>query len=94
MQYSSSESATHRCLPVSEIFELIADSLDPKSRRRTLAALAQTCKTLYEASVPVLWKSQWGLVRLLRLLPSGTWSEVRVKGRSTLVRYFFPSTLA
>ncbi|KAL1940944.1 hypothetical protein VTO73DRAFT_7580 [Trametes versicolor] len=84
MQYSSSESAAHRCLPVSEIFELIADSLDPKSRRRTLAALAQTCKTLYEASVPVLWISQWGLVRLLRLLPSGTWSEVRVKGRSTL----------
>ncbi|OJT15409.1 hypothetical protein TRAPUB_8038, partial [Trametes pubescens] len=84
MQPSSSESAVHRCLPVSEIFQLIVDSLDSKSRRRTLLSLAQTCKMLYEASVPALWKSQFGLVRLLRLLPSGTWSEVRAKGRNTL----------
>ncbi|KAI8986866.1 hypothetical protein BD414DRAFT_440434 [Trametes punicea] len=68
-------SATHRCLLVSEIFQQIAEELYDTGERPTLVQLARTCKALHESVLPILWQNIEGLVPLLKLLPSNTWSQ-------------------
>ncbi|OSD07933.1 hypothetical protein PYCCODRAFT_367469 [Trametes coccinea BRFM310] len=82
-------SATHRCLLVNEIFHQIASELyypdedededgsGGPPNRSALLPLAQTCKALHDAVLPVLWQDMDDVVPLLKLLPAGSWSEYR-----------------
>ncbi|KAI0826704.1 hypothetical protein BC628DRAFT_1437586 [Trametes gibbosa] len=65
-------SATHRCLLISELLNIIVEFAD----NPTLASLSRTCKMFNEAAVPEIWRFQESLVPLLRLLPADTWIEV------------------
>ncbi|RDB14570.1 hypothetical protein Hypma_016477 [Hypsizygus marmoreus] len=65
----------HRCLDVQEILSLIckeASGGDPltSTSHKTLAALAQSCKTLEQPALDALWHTQTDLTRLLRCFPA------------------------
>ncbi|KAI0360764.1 hypothetical protein OH77DRAFT_1586309 [Trametes cingulata] len=89
----STMSATHRCLLVSEIFQLIAEELYENGGLRTLTVLARTCKVLHEAVLPVLWNSLESIVPLLRLFPPDTWSEIENPDGETVLRITKPDAL-
>ncbi|CDO73366.1 hypothetical protein BN946_scf185008.g129 [Trametes cinnabarina] len=72
-------SATHRCLLVNEIFRLIAEDLFRTGNMRALVALAQTCKGMHQAVLPVLWQQMPSLAPLLRLFPKPGWSEILIR---------------
>ncbi|KAL1951112.1 hypothetical protein VTO73DRAFT_261 [Trametes versicolor] len=66
----TSTCAVHSCLRISDITQIIVDSLCRSGSKKTLASLAQTCKTMQEECMPALWAYQESLKPLLRLLPS------------------------
>ncbi|KAI0366032.1 hypothetical protein BV20DRAFT_698560 [Pilatotrama ljubarskyi] len=90
---SSAMSATHRCLLVNEIFQVIAEELYENGGQRTLSALARTCKVLHEAVLPVLWNSLDSIVPLLRLFPPDTWSEIQNPDGGNVLRIIKPDAL-
>lgn len=45
-----------------------------------LLRLALTCKTFKEPALDELWRRQWGLGNLLKLLPEDLWKETRQQG--------------
>lgn len=77
----------HRCLQVPEILLAITDAVasnpshDALSRveMNTHASLARTCKAFHDMAMDALWAKQYGLNRLIKLLPSHTW-ELRRRG--------------
>jgi hypothetical protein len=69
----------HKCLEIPEISGLIFDSLlnDAPSgeSRRTMLALALTCRGFEDIALDVLWHTQTSLVPLIKCTPSDLWRE-------------------
>lgn len=94
----------HYCLRVLDVVTIILEfclSLDDTEhhkpatlRHRELAALARTCKVLYEPSMNVLWDGISSLAFLFRLLPNDLWYEETISAVfgsvSVLVRHHAP----
>ncbi|KAK7013698.1 hypothetical protein R3P38DRAFT_2720428 [Favolaschia claudopus] len=76
----------HRCWEVAELVQLIFEALDPYAvgvyraegigqlKASTLFRLAQTCRQLCEPALDVLWRTNEGLILLLKCLPTNTWA--------------------
>ena len=80
----------HRALLVSEIFSLILHFIrqfdespesdhkrDRTSGKRTLAALARTCRTLSDPTLDALWMRLDSLDPLIKVLPRRMWARKR-----------------
>ena len=72
----------HRCLQVTELVAHILAALGPDPmvvgtvdtmQRRANAAMARTCKTLYEPAMDALWSLLVSLDPLIKCLPQDTW---------------------
>ncbi|KAI0646228.1 hypothetical protein C8Q79DRAFT_909525 [Trametes meyenii] len=90
---STSMSATHRCLYISEIFQEVVEELASQHERRALSQLSRTCKALNEVVVPALWRELDSLVPLLRLLPEDAWIEVPYVTGSSILQLKSPKRL-
>ncbi|EKM58963.1 uncharacterized protein PHACADRAFT_191268 [Phanerochaete carnosa HHB-10118-sp] len=64
----------HRALQISEILEMILQSVE-ESRRPTAAAVASTCQTFYELASNILWEDLPRLQPLLLCLPGDTLAQ-------------------
>ncbi|KAJ7794876.1 hypothetical protein B0H14DRAFT_3556183 [Mycena olivaceomarginata] len=62
----------HRGLLIPEVVELICGVADFP----TLSSLAQTCQTFQPPALAVLWETQFGLMQLLKCMPSDLWEVV------------------
>ncbi|KAJ7075311.1 hypothetical protein B0H15DRAFT_659498 [Mycena belliarum] len=58
----------HRCLKIVELVDMICFHLLPR-RKRSLAALARTCKAFHEQALDHLWHDQETLCNVLRCMP-------------------------
>ena len=57
----------------------VSDPSTPTPQLRTLWAVAQTCRTLCEPALDVMWYFQFGMYRLLRYCtPQDLWEEHNV----------------
>lgn len=54
-----------------------------KTDYKTLLSLALTCKSFKEPALDELWKRQWGLGNLIKLMPSDLWEESDLQGFPT-----------
>jgi hypothetical protein len=54
-----------------EIFTIIREDRFKPNSRRTVAALARTCRTFQEPALDVLWRDIKGFEPLLSCLPEG-----------------------
>ncbi|KAJ7616198.1 hypothetical protein DFH06DRAFT_1239387 [Mycena polygramma] len=61
----------HPALQIAEIVYLVCGTFltEDRDARKTLAALAVTCKSLHNPSLDVLWRTQWSIIPLLSCLP-------------------------
>jgi hypothetical protein len=86
--------AMHNCLLIPEIVTQVCFNLfDPKTREDpwyegidveypgTLAALAVTCKVLYEPALDVLWSSLASVAPLLLTMPPDLWEARTVENQ-------------
>ncbi|KAJ7354493.1 hypothetical protein DFH08DRAFT_855000 [Mycena albidolilacea] len=62
----------HRGLLIPEVVELICGVADFP----TLSSLARTCQTFQPPALAVLWETQFGLMQLLKCMPSDLWKVV------------------
>jgi hypothetical protein len=62
----------HRGLLIPEVVELICGVADFP----TLSSLARTCQTFQPPALAVLWETQFGLMQLLKCMPSDLWEVV------------------
>ncbi|KAF9465369.1 hypothetical protein BDZ94DRAFT_1320423 [Collybia nuda] len=71
----------HRCLLIPEIVRLICSEVDRSfvgaERRRTVKALAQTCRLFQEPALDILWRKLDSLTPLIKCIPSGLWGLER-----------------
>ncbi|KZT21884.1 hypothetical protein NEOLEDRAFT_1244329 [Neolentinus lepideus HHB14362 ss-1] len=68
--------AVHRCLRVSEIFgNMIGYVVEDEARRRTLNALARTCKLYSPQALDELWRTQDSIVPLIKCMPNDLWTD-------------------
>ncbi|KAF8136047.1 hypothetical protein K438DRAFT_1882028 [Mycena galopus ATCC 62051] len=85
----------HRCWDVLELTRMIFEQLEsirlaphrpPVSEAASLYRLALTCRKFTDPAVTLLWESQYGVMPLLKCLPSHKWevSEGSFKIRSPL----------
>ncbi|KAG2030419.1 hypothetical protein BDR03DRAFT_188619 [Suillus americanus] len=75
---SSSLPASTRCLIVTfelrlKIFRLVNDTFTEVSKKKTLLALALTCKSFTGLALDLLWQDLRGLAPLIRCLPQSLW---------------------
>nr|GAT53564.1 predicted protein [Mycena chlorophos] len=76
LQPPSRPAEMHHCLYIAEVLDRIFDYLPPDyypSNRRTLAALARTCKAFTEPASRKLWHTLTRIEHLLRCLPPDCW---------------------
>lgn len=87
---NSTDTASRRCLLISELFEATIKWLRFYGDTKTMTVLARTCKTMHQAILPTLWETQKSLRPLLQLFPSDSWSEILDEhGNSSFVRFSF-----
>jgi len=67
----------HACLNIDEIVRLIACELVASGAKATAAALARCHKNSEGPVLDILWKTQRGLLPLLKSLPGDVWNEGR-----------------
>jgi hypothetical protein len=69
----------HQGLSIAEIFanicEYVNQPVGHAGSRRTVFALALTCKSFLEPSLDVLWRSQHSLAYLVKTLPADAWQQ-------------------
>ena len=81
-----SQDIMHRCLLINELVARIAQACVPdilnastaddrKPDRRTVYALARTCRAFHEPALDVIWSYQYGLDHLLACMPDDLWEE-------------------
>ncbi|KAJ7049623.1 hypothetical protein C8F01DRAFT_727007 [Mycena amicta] len=72
----------HNCLCIAEVLDNIFGHLGGLDyhERRSLAAVARTCKTFTDPALDVLWAEQSNLENLLKCLPSNCWQEIEFSG--------------
>ncbi|KAJ7471882.1 hypothetical protein FB451DRAFT_1399184 [Mycena latifolia] len=63
----------HPCLLVCEIFRMICQHLFDSSAKRSLAALAQTCKAFEDTALDLLWFEQTSLAPIFAFIPHHLW---------------------
>jgi hypothetical protein len=87
----------HRCWDVVELTRTIFEELESitlapnrlrVSKEASLYRLALTCRKFADPAVTLLWESQYGVMPLLKCLPSHKWeiSEGSFVSRSTYLR--------
>lgn len=68
----------HPCLAVEDILNTIFDHADPEDcnvekRISTFHSLALTCKAFLDPALDRVWRTQWGIENLIRVLPKDVW---------------------
>ena len=79
----------HACLYVEDILNLIFDHFVVLNsigailgdHVATLHALALCCKAFVDPALDHLWRIQWGIENLIRVLPADLWEIVKEKNR-------------
>lgn len=62
----------HPIIKVDELLRLVIDELVEISPR-TVVSFALTCRSLEEPALSSLWREQWTLIELAKVLPQHTW---------------------
>jgi hypothetical protein len=65
----------HPCLLISEITSLFCTQLRDDNSRRSLAAVAQTCRALSEIALDALWYELNDIQLLVRCMPPDLWES-------------------
>jgi len=79
------DSTPHRVLKINELTRLIASQLVLISRKSAVN-LACACRCLEEPVLSALWRTQWSLFILLRVLPKETWEFQHPEPGGNIVR--------
>lgn len=73
----------HRCLTIYDIVILILEFLDTDDQGvdqpRSVARVGQTCRTLFEPAMDLLWSTQPHLFNLTKCLQPDLWRAARSK---------------
>jgi hypothetical protein len=77
----------HRCFLVPELVQLVCDEFleDGVQARRTLIALALTCRLFHEPALDLLWRRVASLGPLVKCMPSDLWKVRRESEKELLV---------
>ena len=90
----------HPILEIDELLRLVVDALVETSPRSAVS-FAITCRSLEELTLCSLWKKQWSLTHLMKVLPAHTWVQdwrgiSLVSGynfSADCIRYKFPQVI-
>jgi len=84
------DSTPRRVLKISELTRLIASQLILTNSRKSAVNLACACRSLEEPVLSALWRTQWSLITLLRVLPEETWEYQHLGFCESMVRDLIP----
>jgi hypothetical protein len=65
----------HPCLSVDEITRFLAHELVASEAKATAVSLARCCRSFEDPVLDALWRTQEGLIPLLKCLPQEVWLE-------------------
>ncbi|KAF8887149.1 hypothetical protein BD779DRAFT_1786293 [Infundibulicybe gibba] len=83
----------HRCLLIPEILRIICVHISTHHQSRDLLAVALVCRGFYNTSLDLLWRQIYGLLPLVRCLPSDIWSGPPANYNVVLARAIAPPDL-
>jgi hypothetical protein len=83
----------HRCLMIPEICVQICNEICELQSRKTLAAMAQSCRTFEQPALSILWHTQLSMGPMMGCLPDGVWEQSAESGATTLVNVVDALTL-